>query len=391
MEPTDSSERDGGAGRIDALLETRGEWACLIGPQAAGKSVYAQYLRSYDPADRHHWSMRRVLRRAAGNLTFTRVADEDREVLVEATMGPAATPPGRFSQPNPTKDLILFSANPAKLGETSSPRAPLHFFDVPGEAVALLDQLVNPGRLKTMMQKTRVVVFFVPFWGLLPGPWLEREGYEALFPPAGPQKPGWATSLSLDRDDFSKAVTSVESHVLGWMRYVLNAVGANTDLMLVLSQFQRESVVTLLNAFFGGDGGENIWRAYDEALASEPAADAPSTTVLAKTLRTVSALGFELLDGIVAASGKDRGHSTVCECLQALWRRSGGPAEEAGKLARIRSVSILPLNVIAVRSQAEWDTWSGQQDATKLADLRMCEDLLWWILLHQRGHELWRW
>src|SRR6185436_5655037 len=113
-------------------------------------------------------------------------------------------------------------------------------------------------------------------------------------------------------------------------------------------------------------------------------------TVTEKLQRT-SAIGRELLGQVASAGGA--GAAEVCQTLLRFHRPPGAVRRgEQAELAKFRSVSILPLNVVAIRTQPDWERWSGEnQDASALADMRMCEDLLWWILLHQRGHEIWRW
>jgi hypothetical protein len=397
---------------IAELLGKLGRWACLVGPQAAGKTVYSQYLEKYSAGDKHHWSLRAELAQAAGRLTFSQITTSRRQLIADV-VSPRTADPRRFRRAAGTKDLVIFEATSKRAKHSLTE---IHFFDVPGEAVGhphLPD-------LRQVLMGTRAVAMFVPVWGLLPGGWLKGPGYSQLYAPLPQQDaadplvvPSWGTSLHADlyrgtpeqpiedpeglrRSQFAEAVDLLGKHVEQWCNLLLELVPVGSDLLIVLSQFQKEPFEGLFNSYFQSQAGSEVWKQYDDLLGGVPrdAAGASLATVTQKLQRT-SAIGRDLLARVSSQAGNlpEAGAAEVCQTLLRFYRPMGAVRRgEQAELNKFRSVSVLPLNVVAIRTQSDWDLWSGEdQDATSLAEMRMCEDLLWWILLHQRGHEIWRW
>jgi hypothetical protein len=169
-----------------------------------------------------------------------------------------------------------------------------------------------------------------------------------------------------------------------------------SDLLIVLSQFQQEPFEALFNAYFQSQAGSDVWKQYDDLLGAAQTDTLTATLAsVAEKLQRTSAIGRDLLARVnrQATNLPGAGPAEVCQTLLRFYRPLGAVRRgEQAELNKFRSVSVLPLNVVAIRTQSDWDLWSGEdQDATSLAEMRMCEDLLWWILLHQRGHEIWRW
>ncbi len=397
---------------IEQVLARLSRWACLVGPQAAGKTVYSQYLERYSAADPHRWTLRSELAHAAGRLTFSQITSVRRR-LIGDVVSPRASDPRRFRRAAGTKDLVTFEATSRRKQQNLTE---IHFFDVPGEAVGYA-QLPD---LRKVLMGTRAVAMFVPVWGLLPAGWLKGAGYSTLYAPLPqenpadpPVMPSWGTSLHADlyrgtpeqpvadpealrRAQFADAVDLLGKHVEQWCNLLLELVPVGSDLLIVLSQFQKEPFEALFDAYFQSSAGTEVWKQYDDLLGRPPASSAAVDleTVAGKLQRT-SSIGRDLLGRVIsqAANLPAAGPAGVCETLLRFYRPPGAVRRgEQAELEKFRSVSVLPLNVVAIRTQRDWELWSGEsEDASGLADMRMCEDLLWWILLHQRGHEIWRW
>jgi hypothetical protein len=396
---------------IEALLAKLGRWACLVGPQAAGKTVYSQYLEKYSGGDRHLWTLRSQLAHAAGRLTFSQITTTRRPLL---DLVPAARTEDarRFWRASGTKDLVVFQATSRRARQSLTET---HFFDIPGEAVGR--RLPD---LNKVLAQTRAVVLFVPVWGLLPAGWLKNTGYRTLYPdpaaangPEGATQPSWGTSLHAELDpgtaedpiadpeghrrlQFGRAIDRLGEHLDQWCNKLLELSPRGSDLLIVLSQFQREPFEALYDAYFESRAGSDTWNQYDELLGAR-AAEGEGADLAAATekLQQASRIGQDLLDQVrrQAANLPQAGAPGVCQTLLRFSRPAGNLRRgELAELDKFRSVSILPLNVVSIRTRQDWQLWSDEDnDATSLAEMRMCEDLLWWILLHQRGHEIWRW
>jgi hypothetical protein len=397
--------------RIEQVLAQLGRWACLVGPQSAGKTVYAQYLDGYSASDPHQWTLRSQLAQAAGQLTFSRITTT-RRPLLEKVASPGNRDSRRFWRADGTKDLVIFDATSARANQGQTE---IHFIDVPGEAVSH-PQIED---LRRVLRGTRAVLLFVPVWGLLPARWLKESGYARLYTPApgaggaGPlELPSWGTSLHADldpgsgelpvvdpevvrRSQFQGAVDLLGKHVDQWSQLLFDLVPRGTDLLIVLSQFQREPVEALFDGFFQSRAGSDLWQQYDRLLgAGQRGADGTNLAAVTAKLQEASDLGLDLLTRVAgqAANLPDGGTPRVCQTLLRFRRPTGAIRRgERAELDRFRSVSILPLNVVAIRTEQDWALWRDKKDAASLVEMRMCEDLLWWILLHQRGHEIWRW
>jgi hypothetical protein len=396
---------------IEALLGRLGSWACLVGPQAAGKTVYSQYLEKYSAGDRHLWTLRSQLANAAGRLTFSQITATRRPLL---DLVPAARTEDsrRFWRASGTKDLVVFQATSRRARQSLTETS---FFDIPGEAVGR--RLPD---LNKVLAQTRAVVLFVPVWGLLPAGWLKSTGYRTLYPdpaaakgPDGVSQPSWGTSLHTELDrgtaedpiadpeghrriQFGRAIDRLGEHLEQWCNKLLELSPRGSDLLIVLSQFQREPFEALYDAYFESRAGSDTWDQYDGLLgAPEAGGEGADLAAVTEKLQRASAIGRSLIDHIrrQAANLPRAGAPGVCETLLRFCRPPGNLRRgELAELEKFRSVSILPLNVVSIRTREDWALWSDEDnDATSLAEMRMCEDLLWWILLHQRGHEIWRW
>jgi hypothetical protein len=372
---------------IQDMMQRAGEWACLVGPQAAGKTVFADYLRQYAPGQEHVWSMVPLMRAATGNLTVRTVSEVARLGVLggQASRVEMGHSGHRFHRGAGTKDIVQLQA---AVGRDIAQELSITFFDVPGEW-AQKHAASETDAMHQLLERTQLFVLFVSFWGLLPGKWLEANVLDVL----GPEI--WGTSMAGgasggDPRYVSQAIQAIHTDARTWIQSILALGKSNMDILIVLSQFQRSTTVPLLDAFSDGLGTKT-WDRY-EALQTPIGPREASLGDLARHIEMTEAVGRELLTQIEARSrelGMWSDVSFVAE-LARLGGRGGNQMQWQRKhQAKVRSWSLLPMNVLAITSETG-PRWYEHGIGDGLEDFRMCEDVLWWLMLHLKAQELWR-
>lgn len=363
---------------IREMMKQAGRWVCLVGPQAAGKTTYSQYLAEYSAHERHQWSMVSHLRAAAGDLSISAVKEVDR-------LGPSPRVPAvmasrcRFGRVAGTRDIVFLEAQVQSRGST---QLAIPVFDVPGEwARSAKRQAGDP--LELLLHKSDLFVFFISYWGLLPSMWLESNVSSVL----GHEV--WGTSMAGGGEfGVKQAALAIEQDVSAWIDEIMVRGAPGMDILVVLSQFQDSTVVPLLNAFDPGLGDE-IWRNYDEQLRREPPGML-SLHQLARHVAQTEAIGQQLLQRIQARAKATQTWSDRSVVAQLLG--FGQPAKRQGQRrerSKVRSWSILPMNILKITAQ-NYHEWQHSGCGDPYLDFRMCEDVLWWSMLHLKAHEFWR-
>lgn len=397
---------------IEEAMAAAGQWACLIGPQAAGKSIYAQYLGGFLREEPHAWTLRPYLQRLTGGLRVAAVDPPEYIPLLPPV--PAVNRTARFYRVEGTRDILHFAARGSRERRRMAGELEVHFFDVPGEWAQRRfgarrpespappsgqgqggagEKSESPDALETLLGGTHLFVLFVPFWALLPVRWLANTGCdlgEVL----------WATSLAqegarggIDAARVREAADAAHADVEAWVRALEHCAPERFDLLVVLSQFQEQSVRGLLDAYLPGLG-ERTWQAYQECLAVPAGQVQGDVRELAGRLDELREIGFELLGAIDATrSGADPlrgGEAPALDMLHRLLPLYDLVEANALRAARrrARTVAIYPLNTVRL-DRANQDLFARGAEADVLGDFRMCEDVLWWILLQLAGHRIW--
>jgi hypothetical protein len=371
------------------MMDNAGRWACLVGPQAAGKTVFADYLRGYVPGEAHRWSMVPHMRAATGDLLIRAVHEVARAgIWDEPGRETVQTPGRRFARATGTKDIVQLQAS---VGRDIGPQLSIPVFDVPGEWArwAQGTSVLPSDPMPMLLERTGLFVVFVSFWGLLPGSWIDNNVRQVL----GTEIWGLSLAGGVGGSDpilIRQAIDAIQADVGAWLRSILSFGAKDMDILIVLSQFQESTVVPLLNAFDPGLGTET-WDRY-HAILTEAAPRRVALHDLARRISMTEDVGRTLLQRIEARSKQEglwNDRSIAAELI-----RLGDPNEQRIQLerknrAKVRSLSILPMNVLAI-NEANATRWYDERIGDGLEDFRMCEDVLWWLMLHLKAHEFWR-
>ena len=313
----------------NVMHEAAGAWACLIGPQAAGKTTYAQYLQVCNAGfEKHEWSLHPLIEEVTDGLAIERIEAAPSIPLLNVETMPIDRGRKQFQAVRGTKDILHFQAitgrgDRATVGDVHG-QLPVHFFDLPGEWPRQTD-LKGARRkdwqrapMERLLRKTELFVLFVPFWALLPRQWLARSARAA----AGESI--WGTSLAvadendqLDEKKLADAAAGAHEDVKLWVDAILRHRTEPFDLLIVLSQFQQSPVEDLLNGYSAGLGS-GIFHAYQQLLEN-PDAGGDALGALTGKLSLLRETGIDLLRAIDDETRRrDDGESQVLGALDSL-------------------------------------------------------------------------
>jgi hypothetical protein len=289
-------------------------------------------------------------------------------------------------KPERSRELALSHA-------VASPHAARAFevgmLDIPG-GWAARDAGQRFAAMRTLLGRTRRYVLFVPCWALLPRPWLQQHALAVLGDNV------WATSLGagpLERADpglVQQAVDVVATEMRAWMDALGTFAPRGADVFVALSQMQAEWFVPLFDAFADGLG-TRTWAAYEHALHGGPVASPLPLHGYVQRIDACGAVGRRFLQELRTAMEKlgSWNEDSVGAGVTGLLRLGDGarPSRTAAH-SRLRLRGLLPLNVVAIRGagKAQWHQHGRGDD---LRELRMCQDLLDWLVLDRHASALW--
>lgn len=368
---------------IDPLLRRLDNWACIVGPQGAGKSTFSDYIRQHRAGQRHVWTSVPLMRAVMGDLMIRSIQETTRVPLLEATVGRPSR--RRFDRTSVTKDLVLLEAS---ISDSARHALPISFFDVPGEwAQRRRTRTGDP--MHRLIRRTKTFLFFAPFWGLLPDTWLSDNALPVL------GRGICSTSLTpgheQHRQDFvAQAVNALRRDANEWFDVILEYAPRNIDILVILSQFQPSTVVPLFDAYASNLGTETCARYESANLRAAP--KHASVSDLAQQLSRLKTIGCDLISALEHKARSEEEFDDFSLLARLTRLVHGGSTHQRSKLRpwrKVRSWSILPINVLSI-SEANADQWYARSSGDGLEEFRMCEDVIWWLLLHQKASILWK-
>jgi hypothetical protein len=125
-------------------------------------------------------------------------------------------------------------------------------------------------------------------------------------------------------------------------------------------------------------------------LLSSAASGRSSLRQLARHVAMTEEVGRDLLRRVQSRARELKlwsDKSIVAELLK--FGEAGTRQGERLERSKVRTWSILPMNILNItgKNRADWEA-TGCGDP--FLDFRMCEDVLWWSMLHMKSHEFWR-
>ena len=404
--------------------------AVFIGPQSSGKSVFMTYVQLMDQLasryetelhEKESWSLKGALGERI-----------ERPVLVNqldiglmgkhgggAIQPPSLGPNGSIPRPDPTKHALIYKTG---LGDSKrfmlGDRLDFSFADLPGEWAPLRKERLKTGAthgpvspdpdsvvgglephharlVHGMLARSKVIVLFVPFWSLLPQHHLfkmlgsgrfDRQLWSTSIPVATGARHHGEDLPPIDTHASQDAVEQAGTDLECWLNEALDKVRGKHHWVVVLSQFQP-SVASAMLSSFSSNLGSKWMSAYEmlfERIRKEVPYRAYNLPWLSQQTADLDRLTRGLIHDIV---GRARAEHTQDDliALRQLGRLDERIREEAtgtsrglGLSSRVKSLSILPLNTIRDDGLGHWRP-----------DLRMCHDVLMWIILLTRAHRIW--
>ncbi len=402
--------------------------AVMVGPQASGKTVYMQYVNQIHTVadlDKDKWSLGGLLPERIAHVQKMAVVDPG--LLEKPSLSVQQQAPGPWDHPrlfnsDPTKLVEIHQTigGPVKQARSKGDRLRVHFADLPGEWARVYRRDLGPQEpelaervdkkareVLRVLESARLVVLFVPYWSLLPQGFMQK-----LIEKKNPVLRRIICSTSMfqegaqtnepDWDKASDAIENASRDLEAWLQVLLGDCSGPFDWLVLLSQFQQESVIPLLDMYSEGLG-TRVWTGF-EGILKQARNPGPTfkgdITALSWLLNGVNQHSMDLLRR-VAEKGTVRWPTTLTALeqlrkllpdLDLLLTNTG----QARKLSsRLRSVTVFPHNTASITfdtrlpsaSPSNIDEDRRLQD--KLWDLRMCYDVLMWIVLQTRAHEIW--